>query len=180
MKSENWERFKHVALSPSSEERHGVIAALIVDSPWLPGFIGISHIDYFTLSDQWLKANLYIEERFPHVIFLPGFWVEYGMAIELSAFGCKITWWENSPPSLNPIIHDASEISRLKVPTPPTDGLMPFVLNLYRHVEKSLRKRGEHVKMVAARGPLAIAALRHIESDRVPAGENAINGRLVE
>ena len=158
MKSEAWERFKHVALSPSSEERHGVITALIVDSPWLPGFMGISHIDYFTLPDQWLKANLYIEERFPRVIFLPGFWVEYGMAIEPSAFGCKITWWENSPPSLSPIIHDASEILRLKVPTPPTDGLMPFVLNLYRHVEKTLRKRGEYIKMVAARGPLAIAA----------------------
>jgi len=157
MKSEAWERFKRVALSTSSGEGHPVITALIVDSPWLPGFMGISHIDYFTLPDQWAKANLYIEERFPRVIFLPGFWVEYGMAIEPSAFGCKITWWENSPPSMNPMIHDASEISRLKVPNPLTDGLMPFVLNLYRTVEKSLRERGEHIKMVAARGPLAIA-----------------------
>jgi uroporphyrinogen decarboxylase len=55
------------------------------------------------------------------------------------------------------MIHDASEISRLKIPNPLTDGLMPFVLNLYRHVEKSLSERGEHIKMVAARGPLAIA-----------------------
>jgi len=157
MKLEAWERFKRVALSKDSGERHGVTTALIVDSPWLPGFMGISHIDYFTLPDQWAKANLYIEERFPKVIFLPGFWVEYGMAAEPSAFGCKITWWENSPPSMNPVIHDASEISRLKVPTPSTDGLMPFVLNLYRCAEKSLGERGEHIKMVAARGPLAIA-----------------------
>jgi uroporphyrinogen decarboxylase len=119
--------------------------------------MGVSHIDYFTLPDQWAKANLYIEERFPRVIFLPGFWVEYGMAVEPSAFGSKIVWWDNSPPSMNPVIYDASEISRLKVPTPSTDGLMPFVLNLYRRVEKSLRERGEHIKMVAARGPLAIA-----------------------
>ena len=157
MKLEAWERFKRVALSTSSGEKHRVITALIVDSPWLPGFTGISHIDYFTLPDQWAKANLYIEERFPSVIFLPGFWVEYGMAAEPSAFGCKITWWENSPPSMNPMIHDPSEISRLKVPNPNTDGLMPLVLNLYRYVEKSLREHGEHIKMVAARGPLAIA-----------------------
>lgn len=44
--------------------------------------MGISHLDYFTLPDQWAKANLYIEERFPGVIFLPGFWVEYRMAVE--------------------------------------------------------------------------------------------------
>jgi len=157
MKSEAWERFKCVALSTNSGERHRVITALIVDSPWLPGFMGISHFDYFTLPDQWAKANLYIEERFPSVIFLPGFWVEYGMAAEPSAFGCKITWWENSPPSMNPVIHDPSEVSRLRAPNPATDGLMPFVLNLYRHVEKSLRERGQHIKMVAARGPLAIA-----------------------
>ena len=157
MKPQAWERFKRVALSKDSGGRHGVTTALIVDSPWLPGFMGMSHIDYFTLPDQWAKANLYIEERFPNVIFLPGFWVEYGMAAEPSAFGCKITWWENSPPSMNPAIHDASEVSRLKIPTPSTDGLMPFVLNLYRCVEKSLREHGEHIKMVAARGPLAIA-----------------------
>jgi uroporphyrinogen decarboxylase len=157
MRSEAWERFKRVALSKNSGERHGVTIALIVDSPWLPGFMGISHIDYFTLPDQWTKANLYIEERFPNVIFLPGFWVEYGMAAEPSAFGCKIVWWKNSPPSMNPVIHDASEISRLKVPTPSTDGLMPFVLSLYRCAEKSLKGYGEHIKMVAARGPLAIA-----------------------
>jgi len=53
MKSEAWERFNRVALSTKSAERHGVITALIVDSPWLPGFMGISHIDYFTLPDQW-------------------------------------------------------------------------------------------------------------------------------
>jgi uroporphyrinogen decarboxylase len=82
MKSEAWERFKRIALSTNSGERHGVITALIVDSPWLTWFMGISHLDYFTLPDQWAKANLYIEERFPGVIFLPGFWVEYRMAVE--------------------------------------------------------------------------------------------------
>jgi len=157
MKSEAWERFKRVALPTSSGEKHRVITALIVDSPWLPGFMGISHLDYFTLPDEWMKANLYIEDRFPEVIFIPGFWVEYGMAVEPSAFGCKISWRENSPPSIHPTLHDISEVSRLKTPNPNEDGLMPFVLNIYKHIEKSLKGSEHHIKMVAARGPLAIA-----------------------
>ena len=58
MKSEAWERFKRIALSANSGERHEVITALIVDSPWLPGFMGISHIDYFTLPDPVSYTHL--------------------------------------------------------------------------------------------------------------------------
>jgi uroporphyrinogen decarboxylase len=78
--------------------------------------------------------------------------------VEPSAFGCKIVWQEHEPPSIEAVIHDAAEVSRLAVPNPSTDGLMPLAVNLYRAAEKSLRARGEHVKMVAARGPLAVAA----------------------
>ncbi|NLG83926.1 MAG: uroporphyrinogen decarboxylase [Firmicutes bacterium] len=163
MPPENWERFKRVVLSAreGSGETDGgpVPVALIVDSPWLPGFAGISHFDYFTLPEVWWAINLRLEKLFPEVLFLPGFWVEYGMATEPSAFGCRITWWENSPPSVNPVLYDIAEVTRLKVPNPREDGLMPFVLNLYRHVEKRLKEEtGGAIKMVAARGPLALAA----------------------
>jgi uroporphyrinogen-III decarboxylase len=168
MRLEAWEYFKQIALSPpsnggfattvSQEQRQKILCGLIIDSPWLPGFMGISHLDYFTIPEQWLRANLYVEDRFPEVIFLPGFWVEYGMAIEPSAFGCKIVWWQNNPPSINPVLHDISELSRLQIPNPREDGLMPLALNLYRHAEKSLKRHRQHIKMVAARGPLAIAA----------------------
>lgn len=166
MRLEAWECFKRVALYSrqgsatvkSTGSGHKVLTALIVDSPWIPGFMGISHLDYFTIPDQWMRTNLYIENHFPNIVFLPGFWMEYGMAVEPSAFGCKITWWKDSPPSINPTICDISEVPRLKVPIPTEDGLMPFVLNLYRYIEKSLKGQGNHIKMVAARGPLAIAA----------------------
>lgn len=166
MKQEAWEAFKQVALSKNKESdrsrsltgKKRVLPALIVDSPWVPGFAGISHLDYFTLPEQWMRANLYIEDHFPDMIFLPGFWVEYGMATEPSAFGCKITWWKDSPPSIHPTLRDISDASQLRVPNPSEDGLMPLVLNLYRHLEKNLREHGHPIKMVAARGPLAIAA----------------------
>ena len=168
MKLEAWERFKRIALSQPSQEsspgskgpekREKVVTALIVDSPWIPGFVGIPTLDYFTLSEEWIKANIYIEERFPEVVFLPGYWMEYGMGAEPSAFGCSMKWWKNSPPSVIPAIHETSEIARLKVPDPEADGLMPLILHLYEHIEKSVNKQKSHIKMVAARGPLATAA----------------------
>ena len=72
MKRSLWEDFKRMALSGSPDENRKIPVALIVDSPWLPGFMGISTLDYFLLPDEWIKANLYIEERFPEVLFLPG------------------------------------------------------------------------------------------------------------
>jgi MtaA/CmuA family methyltransferase len=157
MTRDQWKIFKTAALSGETGKKGGVPVALIIDSPWIPGFKGISHTDYFTMPDVWLKANLEVEERFPDMTFLPGFWVEYGMAAEPSAFGVKVAWDENRTPSVHPMIADAAEISRLQVPNPLTDGLMPFVLNYYKHAEKALSAKGRHIGMVAGRGPLAIA-----------------------
>jgi uroporphyrinogen-III decarboxylase len=158
MRLSMWEDFKRMALTGSTGEKGKIPVALIVDSPWLPGFMGISTLDYLTLPEQWIRANLYIEERFPEVLFLPGHWMEYGMAAEPSAFGCRIKWWENSPPAVIPSIHDISEAARLSVPNPEEDGLMPLILNLYQKMEKPLQKQKSPIKMVAARGPLAIGA----------------------
>ena len=33
-------------------------------------------------------------------MFLPGFWSEYGMCTEPSAFGAKCVWYENAFPSV--------------------------------------------------------------------------------
>jgi uroporphyrinogen-III decarboxylase len=158
MKLESWERFKKVALGDTSAMEKGVLCALIADSPWIPGVTGVKTLDYFTQPEVWIRSNLWIEERFPEVVFLPGYWMEYGMGAEPSAFGCRMKWWKNSPPSVLPSMHDISEVSTLKVPDPEEDGLMPLVLNLFEHIEKTVLPKGSHVKMVAARGPLATAS----------------------
>ena len=72
MRLSMWEDFKKMALTGSTGEKRKIPVALIVDSPWLPGFMGISTLDYLTLPEQWIRANLHIEERFPEVLFLPG------------------------------------------------------------------------------------------------------------
>jgi len=115
-------------------------------------------MEYFTQPESWLRANLDVVEGFPDVIFVPGFWVEYGMAIEPSAFGCKISWWKDSPPSVSPILDDISKAGSLAPPSPKHDGLMPFALHLQRWADRQIEPLGHSIKIVAARGPLALAA----------------------
>ena len=157
MKKEQWEILKKCA---AFEKTDTVPVALIVDSPWIPGYTGMSTLDYFTVPDKWFEANLQIRKDFPGIIFIPDFWVEYGMAAEPSGFGCRINFYENNTPTVNHLISSAEDLeslTRLKIPNPNTDGLMPFALNLYRNIEPKVRETGESIKIVAARGPLAVA-----------------------
>ena len=76
----------------------------IIDSPWLPNWYGISILDYFSNDQLWLDANLKAINTFPEVMFLPGFWSEYGMCSEPSAFGAKSSFPENEFPHAFPNI----------------------------------------------------------------------------
>lgn len=157
MKKKEWEILVNCARMKEMEE---IPVALIIDSPWLPGYAGITAMDYFTMPDKWMYANKKVKEEFPEAIFLPDFWVEYGMATEPSGFGCKINFYENSTPTVNHIFYseeDLNELSRIKQPNPLTDGLMPLALNLYKNMKPVLKEEGEEIKIVAARGPLTIA-----------------------
>ena len=136
----------------------GTPVALIVDTPWIPPFLGISTVDYIGVPDVWFRANLEVAYRFPDAIFLPGFWVEPGMASEPSGFGCRIEFSRDQPPSVHAIASDISEVGGLSVPNPKRDGLMPLVLALYRHAVPRVRDEGMDIRMVAARGPLAVAS----------------------
>ena len=70
----------------------------IIDSPWIPGWYGISNIDYYSSDEQWLRSNLKAISSFPEVWFMPSFWSEYGMCTEPSAFGSRMVFLENSLP----------------------------------------------------------------------------------
>jgi len=132
--------------------------ALIVDSPWMPGFAGLHTLDFFLDPDAWLGTYLGVMARFPDVVFLPGFWVEYGMANEPSAFGAGIVWRADSPPSIRHLDLPPSEWGKLRRPDPETDGLMPFVLRRLERLEKGGLPEPHRIRFAAARGPLAIAA----------------------
>jgi uroporphyrinogen decarboxylase len=153
--STSWERFK---LAARLGEPDQVPVALIVDSPWLPGYAGIDTRDYYLLPDRWLEINLGLLARFPEAVWIPGFWVEYGMAAEPSAFGAKVHFYADRPPSIEPVVADLEFWAGVKAADPHQDGLMPLVLRLYEVMEARLRAEGLGIRMVAARGPLTVAS----------------------
>lgn len=130
----------------------------IIDSPWLPGWYGVSTLEYYTSDETWWDANIKAIETFPDVWFLPGFWSEYGMCTEPSAFGARMVWYEKNLPHAEKIIHSASDINSLPQPNVKTDGLLPFMINRLKKFEPKMNQEGHQVKFAVARGPLNIAS----------------------
>ena len=129
----------------------------IIDSPWIPGWYGVSTIDYYTNDKIWFDANKKAIETFPDAMFLPGFWSEYGMCTEPSAFGAKSVWAHQNLPHADKIITDISEANTIKKPNVKTDGLLPFMIGRLRHHENAINELGHEIKFAVTRGPLNIA-----------------------
>ncbi|HHY81266.1 MAG TPA: uroporphyrinogen decarboxylase [Clostridiales bacterium] len=157
MKNNQWE----CLLSVIRGNNKRLETAMIVDSPWIPGYCGINTIDYFARPDVWLSAHEKIKADFPNIIFLPDYWVEYGMALEPSGFGCKVDFYPNTPPTIHHVIKDADDtdsIENLAIPDPKLSGLMPIALRLQKYYSELLAEKEESIKIVSTRGPLTISS----------------------
>ncbi|MFZ0280766.1 MAG: uroporphyrinogen decarboxylase family protein [Bacteroidales bacterium] len=130
----------------------------IIDSPWIPGWYGISKIDYYSSDDLWLKSNLKALNSFPEVWFMPGFWSEYGMCTEPSAFGSRMIFTEGSLPHAEKLLSGIGDADRLPQPNVRTDGLLPFMINRLRISENAIKNADHQVRFAIARGPLNIAS----------------------
>lgn len=134
------------------------VTGFIIDSPWIPGWYGVSHLEFYSSEKIWMNANRKAIETFPDTMFLPGFWSEYGMCTEPSAFGAKCIWKENQLPHADRIMTDLSGLQHLKVPNPATDGLLPFMIQRLETMQPEIRDMGHEIKFAIARGPLNIAS----------------------
>lgn len=130
----------------------------IIDSPWLPGWDGISTLDFYSSDALWLRANFNAIDTFPEIMFLPGFWSEYGMCTEPSAFGSKMVWDENELPHADKVIHSTEMIDGLSKPNVEKDGLLPFVIKRLQHNQSIINERGHSIKFAVSRGPLNIVS----------------------
>ena len=130
----------------------------VVDCPWLPGWHGIGMLDYFGDDKCWFEANKKAIETFGETIFLPGFWAEYGMCTEPSAFGAKCQWFEDNMPHADKILKDLSEVDSLCKPNVRTDGLLPFMIRRLKRMQPQIQDMGHEIKFAVARGPLNIAS----------------------
>ena len=134
------------------------VSAFIIDSPWLPGWYGISNLSYYCSAEDWFEANMAAINTFPDAIFLPGFWSEFGMCTEPSAFGAKQVWLKDNLPHAEKIITSGDQIKNLQMPNVETDGLLPFTLHRLISMEQRINNEGHHLKFAVARGPLNIAS----------------------
>lgn len=139
------------------EEIRPLPVGFIIDSPWLPKWYGIKILDYFSSEELWLEANLHAVRQFPEIIFLPGFWSEFGMCSEPSAFGSINSFPPNEFPHVKKILHSVDDISRLVKPDPVTDGLAPFLTNRLVLSRKKIEKEGHRIYFSVSRGPLNVA-----------------------
>ncbi len=170
MRPGQWQVFKAAAKRQPVER---VPVALIVDSPWIPGYTGVSHLDYYIDPEVWFQANRRVIEDFPDVICFPSWWVEYGMAIEPSALGARIHFWPDQPPAVSPSLFRLEDAVSLAPVNPRTDGWMAFALRRYETQKARIFEAGYTIPVAAARGPLCLAAfLRGVTAFMTDVTEN--------
>ncbi len=133
-------------------------AGFIIDSPWIPGWYGISSIDYYSSDDLWMRSNLKAVNAFPDVWFMPSFWSEYGMCTEPSAFGAKMVFLENNLPHAEKILKDTGDAESLLQPNVKTDGLLPFMISRLKNNRDKIKKADHEIRFAVSRGPLNIAS----------------------
>ncbi|MCX6892965.1 MAG: uroporphyrinogen decarboxylase [Verrucomicrobia bacterium] len=141
----------------AGEPRERPPVGFIIDCPWLPNWAGRDILDYFTSEDLWFAAHRKAIEAFPEVSFLPGFWSEFGMCTEPSAFGAKCVFHRNEFPFADKVIRDVAQIDDLAEPDPATDGLLPFMLNRLKTTQPRIEELGHKIRFSVSRGPLNIA-----------------------
>ncbi|MGO9096345.1 MAG: uroporphyrinogen decarboxylase family protein [Bryobacteraceae bacterium] len=170
MRPQQWETFKaavrgrHPAPTP---------VALIADSPWIPGYLGIGHLDYMFDPEVWFQSNCKIMEEFPEVIFFPSWWLEYGMAIEPSAAGGRIQFHSGQTPSQVPLLFHLEDVERWPPIDPATDGFMALALDGYQKRKQRIFDAGYTIPVATARGPLCMASfLRGISELMLDLSEN--------
>jgi len=153
--SEQWEKMLQVIEGKVFEPP---LVGFIIDSPWLPNWAGISIMDYFASEQKWFDANLKAINEFPQITFIPGFWSEFGMCTEPSAFGAKCVWGENEFPSPLRLVGDAKQIAAAGKPNPKTDGFCPFVLKRLSRFREQIESNGHSIKFAVSRGPYNLAS----------------------
>lgn len=129
----------------------------IIDSPWIPGWYGISNIDFYSSDEKWLRSNIKAVNSFPDVWFLPSFWSEYGMCTEPSAFGSRLIFPGSGLPHAEKVLTGIEEVGSLPQPNVKTDGLLPFMISRLKNNQDSIIDADHQIRFAVARGPMNIA-----------------------
>ncbi|MDA3925956.1 MAG: hypothetical protein PF904_14765, partial [Kiritimatiellae bacterium] len=157
MTQQHWEQLLAVI---NGEKFDKPMCGFLADSPWLPEWTGkASILDYYSSDKVWLGTNMAAVHRFPDAAFMPGFWSEYGMCTEPSAFGARQIWHEHDLPFAEPIERGQSDKALvLTKPDVYSAGLLPFTLRRLQMMQPAIEAEGHAIRFAVARGPLNIAS----------------------
>jgi uroporphyrinogen decarboxylase len=162
MRPEQWETFKRAA---RREELERVPMALIIDSPWIPGYLGIKHMDFYLDPEVWFQSHLRIHREFPDIIFVPSWWMEYGMAAEPSVLGAKITFWPDNTPSERHTLFHIEDLERLGTYEVENDAFMALTLHRIRMQRQRILDNGYILPLATSRGPMCTASFVRSTTD---------------
>jgi len=154
MRPEQWAVFKKAARLERLEQ---VPLALIIDSPWIPGYLGIKHLDYFLDPELWFQSNLKVHREFPGITFVPSWWMEFGMAAEPSALGAKIKFWQDNTPGAYSTLRRIEDLEDFPEYEVEADAFMGLTLHRIRTQRQRILDTGEILPLVTSRGPLCTA-----------------------
>jgi uroporphyrinogen decarboxylase len=154
MRPEEWEIFKKAA---RLEKLDKIPMALIIDSPWIPGYLGVKHMDFYLDPELWFQSHLKIHREFPDIIFVPGWWMEYGMAAEPSALGAKIKFWADNTPSEYHTLYHIEDLAEFPEYEVENDAFMALTLHRIRTQRQRILDTGEILPFVTSRGPMCTA-----------------------
>jgi uroporphyrinogen decarboxylase len=154
MRPEQWEIFKKAARLENTGQ---VPMALIIDSPWIPGYLGIKHLDYYLDPEVWFRSNLKIMKEFEDIIFVPSWWMEYGMAAEPSALGVKIKFWQDNTPGEYHTLQNIEDIENFPEYDVYSDAFMGLTLHRIKMQRQRILDAGYILPVATSRGPLCTA-----------------------
>jgi len=162
MRPEQWEIFKSAA---RLEHPKQVPMALIIDSPWIPGYVGVKHMDFYLDRDVWFNSHLKVHQEFPDIIFIPSWWMEYGMAAEPSALGAKIKFWQDNTPSEYHTLYHLEDIEKFPEYEVESDAFMAMTLHRIRMERQRIADAGYITPIVTSRGPMCTAGFVRSTTD---------------
>lgn len=154
MKPAQWEIFKKAA---RREKLDKIPMALIIDSPWIPGYVGVKHLDFFLDPEIWFQSHHKIHQEYPDIIFVPGWWMEYGMSAEPSILGAKIKFWQDNTPSECAMLFNIEDIDRFPQYDVESDAFSALTLHRIRMQKQRVWDTGEIMPLVTSRGPICTA-----------------------
>jgi uroporphyrinogen decarboxylase len=162
MNDRHWDQLLQILAGESLDP---LPVGFLVDGPWVAASHGVSLMEYLASDESWLQANLQAHQRYPHVLWLPGFWAEYGMISNPPSFGCKCVWPDTGFPTCNPVLRGYDDISQLAPPDVRTDGLLPLIIQRLEQTRSRIEQAGHRIRFATSHGPLTIGSylLGHTE-----------------